>query len=370
MAISRTGVQHANLLDNLSTSVVCVDSGLAIIYLNSAAENLLAASAAKVRHQNLLDVIEIPDSLLSHMHEALLSEQPYSDRQVALTLLNGDIIIVDCSITPNRLDSEPAQPVSLLLEINNIDRQLRIAREESIVSQQEQTKSLLRGLAHEIKNPLGGLRGAAQLLEKELPEASLKEYTSIIIRESDRLQQLIDRMLGPVNRPQLAIINIHEALEHVRRIVTVEAPPGVSIQTDYDPSIPEFNSDLDRLIQVILNIAVNALQAVGTDGKIILRSRIQSNFTIGSQSYKHVIAVQVVDNGSGITPELREHIFFPLVTGRSDGTGLGLSIAQTTINQLGGLIECHSEPEQTIFTVYIPIKPTLATPTNRTDRRD
>jgi len=218
--------------------------------------------------------------------------------------------------------------------------------------------SLLRGLAHEIKNPLGGLRGAAQLLEKQLDDNELAEYTSIIIHEADRLKQLIDRMLGPNSRPKQEPTNVHEVLEHVRKILRVGAPAGVDIQFDYDPSIPEFNTDRDRLVQVLLNIAGNALNSVGDSGNIVFRSRVISSFTIGTERHPLVAALEIRDNGPGVPPHLLDQIFYPMVSGTQTGTGLGLSIAQAIMNQLGGLIECQSEPGNTTFRVLTPLEVT------------
>jgi two-component system nitrogen regulation sensor histidine kinase GlnL len=214
----------------------------------------------------------------------------------------------------------------------------------------------VRGLAHEIKNPLGGLRGAAQLLERELSDPSLKEYTGIIIGEADRLQTLVNRMLGPNTRPQRRSINIHQVVERVRTLAVAEAPPGVTIVRDYDPSIPDFMAEPDQLIQALLNIVRNALQAIGEQGEIILRTRSIRQATIGHHRHKLAARLDIIDNGPGIPPDMMESIFFPMVTGRPDGTGLGLPIAQDLVNQHHGLIECHSEPGKTVFTLLLPIE--------------
>lgn len=342
------------LMGNLSIGVVCIDDALDIAFINPSAEAMLSVSATRAASTNLLDLIEVPDSFLMRMHETLQSAQPCTDREVWLELPNNQRLLVDCTISPW---TRQGSTVGILLELIPLDRQLRIAREDALLSQQQNTRSLMRGLAHEIKNPLGGIRGAAQLLEKELDDDSLHEYTGIIIRESDRLQHLIDRMLGPANRLEMKLLNIHAVLEHVRKIIRVEAGQKVDLVIDYDPSIPEIVSDNDRLVQVFLNIAANALHAVGSEGQIIFRTRVLNNFTIGSTRHKLMVCAEIVDNGHGISEELREQIFYPLVSDRQDGSGsgLGLSIAQTTANQLGGLIECRSEPDQTIFSVFLPM---------------
>ena len=342
-----------DLISNLSIGIVCVDAQLDVEVLNASAEAMLEASMVKAVGQNLQDLLELPDSLLMRMHETLQSGQPYTDREVSLQPVGGAPLLADCTISPWIRHKQSA---GLVLEFAALDRQLRIAREEALVSHQQKTSSLLRSLAHEVKNPLGGIRGAAQLLEQELEDDSMREYTEIIIRESDRLRQLIDRMLGPANRPDLKEINIHAVLEHVRKIIRVEAPKDVALSFDYDPSIPELFSDHDRLVQVFLNIAANALNAVSSDGTITFRSRVINNFTIGSKKHKLIICVEIIDDGKGISDELRGQIFFPLVSGSANGSGLGLSIAQTTMQQLGGIIECKSEPSRTVFSVYLPLK--------------
>ena len=341
------------LLDQLSTAVMLLDDGLHIVYLNAAAEQLLSASMRRVLGKQLVQVVNLSDELLVRLREAVETAQPFTDRQAIIEPHGHEPKIVDCAITPHVTENNQR---GLLIEIDAIDRPLRIAREEAILAQQEHARSLLRGLAHEIKNPLGGLRGAAQLLERQLGDPELKDYTHIIIQEADRLHALIDRMLGPVSRPKKEPINIHEVLEHVRKISRVGAPPSVNITFDYDPSIPEFNSDRDRLVQVLLNIAGNAINAISDSGNIVFRSRVISSFTIGSERHPLVAAIQIQDDGPGVPEALLDQIFYPMVSGTDVGTGLGLSIAQSIMNQLGGLIECRSEPGNTLFTVLIPLE--------------
>jgi two-component system nitrogen regulation sensor histidine kinase GlnL len=259
---------------------------------------------------------------------------------------------VNCTFTPI---TDAANNPQVLVELRQIDHHLRVEQEERLITQQQATHELLRGLAHEIKNPLGGLRGAAQLLEREISEAALKEYTHIIISEADRLQSLLDRMLGPNNLPNIQAINIHEVLEHVRELVQVEAGTGLRILHDYDPSLPDLLADRDLLLQSILNIVRNAAQALENEGVITLRTRIRRNFNIGSRKHRLVARIEVMDNGPGIQEDLRKQIFYPMITGRSDGTGLGLSIAQALISRHQGLIECHSQPGETIFTILLPL---------------
>jgi two-component system nitrogen regulation sensor histidine kinase GlnL len=211
-------------------------------------------------------------------------------------------------------------------------------------------------LAHEIKNPLGGLRGAAQLLERELPDPNLREYTRIIIDEADRLQTLMNRMIGPNRMLTRGLVNIHNVLEHVRGLMQAEFPNGPRVSRDYDPSIPDLTADQDHLIQAFLNLARNACAAAGIAGFIELRTRVLRQFTIGNQRHRLVLRVEVLDNGPGIPEELKDHIFFPMVSGQKGGTGLGLPIAQELISQHGGLIECESRPGETRFFVYLPLE--------------
>ena len=243
----------------------------------------------------------------------------------------------------------------LLLEMHRIDRQLRIVREKQILNQQQAVHELVRGIAHEIKNPLGGLRGAAQLLESELADPELKEYTQIIISEADRLKNLVNGMLGPGKLPFHESVNIHSVLEHVRNLVEIEGAANVRFIRDYDPSIPEFRGDRDQLIQVCLNIVNNAVRAVGEAGTIWLRTRVLRQFTIHSQRYRLVLRADICDDGEGVPEHMQDTIFLPMVSGHPDGSGLGLAIAQSLLRQHGGLIQCESEPGYTCFSILIPL---------------
>jgi two-component system nitrogen regulation sensor histidine kinase GlnL len=223
--------------------------------------------------------------------------------------------------------------------------------------QQEFNRELLRNLAHEIKNPLGGIRGAAQLLEHELPKTSLREYTQVIIKESDRLQSLMDRMLAPNRAPKFTSVNIHEVLERVRSVLLAERREGLIIKRDYDLSLPDLSADPEQLIQVVLNIArnsVQAMQATQLHGEIILRTRVARRVTIGKRVHRMAVELQIIDNGPGIPDDIREKIFYPLVTSKAEGSGLGLTIAQTYVAQHHGTIDCDSVPGRTCFTVLLP----------------
>lgn len=354
MSIQRSPERlHQRVLENLTTSVVLLDGELVIRYINPACEMLFALSARKAAGKALRHLVMGPDELFDRLERCLRDGHPFTERELHLSLFGHRDYVVDCTVTAL---TEPGQPMGLLLELVRIDRQLRITREENLIAQHYATRAVIRGLAHEIKNPLGGLRGAAQLLERELPDPQLTEYTTIIIEEADRLQNLMDRMLGPNALPKLSDTNIHHVLERVRSLVVVEAPPGITITRDYDPSIPNLKADSDQLIQAVLNLVRNAVQALGERGDITLRTRAQRQITIGHERHRLVLTVEVVDNGPGISPEIQERIFYPMVTGHAKGTGLGLSIAQSLINRHGGLIECNSEPGSTVFRILLPLE--------------
>jgi len=342
------------ILENLNAAVLLFDKDLFLIHINPAGEMLFAVSARNVMGVSATEILVCPgDAVEFRLREAVITRQPFTEREINICLVDGRSIRVNCTVLPIH---QFGTDVELLVELHQVDRQLRINREEHLLSQHQAAQALIRGLAHEIKNPLGGLRGAAQLLEQELPDNSLREYTQIIIEEADRLQTLMDRMLGPNRLPKPLLINIHALLERVRSLILAEFPSGPIIVRDYDPSIPEFSADPDSLIQAFLNIVRNAAHSTDQAGHIFLRTRVLRQFTIGGKRYRLVLRVEIEDDGPGIPPELQERIFFPMVTGHANGTGLGLPIAQELVNQHGGLIECESFPGETKFYVYLPLE--------------
>ncbi len=343
-----------HIIENQSTAVLVFDERLRLSYINPAAEMLFAVSARTVIGQTALSLLPCPGSGIEKKLQLALKENTaFTEREIRLQLHDDREITVNCSVQPlHRFDAAD----ELLVELHQVDRLLRISREEHLLSQQKATQALVRGLAHEIKNPLGGLRGAAQLLEAELPDAELREYTRIIIDEADRLQALMNRMLGP-NRPvREQRINIHQVLERVRQLVQAEAGTNIRIERDYDPSIPDIHGDNDTLIQALLNIARNGARAAGDDGRLVFRTRVMRQFTIGAKRHRLVIQVEIQDDGPGIPPELQERIFLPMVTGSEGGTGLGLTIAQNIVNRHRGLIECRSKEGETVFSVFLPLE--------------
>ncbi|MDH5473522.1 MAG: nitrogen regulation protein NR(II) [Gammaproteobacteria bacterium] len=343
------------ILDNLSTAVVLLNDNLCVEFINPACENLFQISYNRAYHQPLNNILFVNNEFILRLKHCLSSAHPFSEHEVTIRTAYTDHFTINYTVTPL---SQADKRNFLLIEINPLDRHLRIAREEKLLNEHNATKNLIRGMAHEIKNPLGGLRGAAQLLERELPNNNLKEYTQIIIGEADRLQNLVDRMLGPKIIPQKQDINIHQVMEHVRQLVTAESGDGIHFNLDYDPSLPYFSADPDLLIQAVLNITRNAIVALQGNGEITYKTRPIRHFTIGHKHHRLVLQIDIIDNGHGIPEDLIDQIFYPMVTGRADGTGLGLSIAQSLINQHDGLIECSSRPGNTIFTIYLPLENT------------
>ncbi len=343
---------HRRVLDNLNTVVLLLNRDLRLEYLNPAGEMLFAVSARRLCGRHAQELFPAGRGMVRALREALRSGHPFTRREMPVRLLPDREITVDLTVVP----MSNGRRRELLVELVQIDRQLRITREEHLLAQQRVTRELLRGLAHEVKNPLGGLRGAAQLLERELGDAALKEYTQVIIGEADRLQKLVDRILGPNKLPAKQRTNLHELLEYVRQLVLAEGNGEVRIERDYDPSIPEVWADRDMLVQAVLNIVRNARQALRTGGDTIcLRTRVMRQFTIGHSRHKLVARIDIIDNGPGVPATLVERIFYPMVSGRPEGTGLGLSIAQSLIQQHDGLIECESRPGRTAFSILLPI---------------
>ncbi len=341
------------ILENLNTSVMLVDQQLDLRSINPAGELLFELSARQIVGLPMSELLPGNPQLIDALRQVLNTGHPFTEHGLRLLLPGKRDITIDCTVTPLHGDQGASE---LLLEWVPVDRLLRLAREENMLDQHAVSRALIRGLAHEIKNPLGGLRGAAQLLERQLPEKALKEYTRIIIHEADRLRNLVDRMVGPNTPLKKQAVNIHQVYEHVRSLILAEIPEGIIIERDYDPSIPEFSADPEQLIQAVLNVVRNATQALNNEGLITLRTRIERQHTIGQQRHRLVLRAEIEDNGPGIAEELREHIFYPMVTGRAEGTGLGLSIAQVIIHQHGGSIECTSRPQQTIFRIHIPLE--------------
>ena len=290
-------------LENLATAVMLVDRDLAICYANPAAENLFKFSLKTAFGHPLSHILVEPGDLTRAMLRAIESKASFTEHELAISTLDQQHYQVTCIVTP-----QDVEPNHLVLEFHQIDQAMKIAREERMLLQSQINRELLRNLAHEIKNPLGGIRGSAQLLEGELPKTSLKEYTQVIIKEADRLQSLMDRLLTPHRLPKFAVTNIHEVLERVRSLLLAENPKGITIRRDYDTSLPEFIADKEQLIQAVLNIARNAVQAMHGEGNIRLATRIARHVTLAKRHHRLAISLKICDTGPGIPPEIRVRI--------------------------------------------------------------
>ncbi len=359
-------------LELISTAVLLLGRGFRITYANPAAENLLAQSRRQLLATRLTDLFRDSERLTPALDLALAHKASYTEQELELHL-HGKAdgvsrLVVNC--TASFLDASDAENSQLIVEFRHIDQQLKIAREAKIAEQNQANRELIRNLAHEIKNPLGGLRGAAQLLEAELSSPNLVEYTQVIISEADRLQNLVNKLLTPHKLPQYARTDIHRLLNRVLQLLTNEFGATHALEADFDVSLPELECDGEQITQVLLNIARNACQSTANqrDAHVKLRSRITRQVVLAKRRYRMALEISVIDNGPGIDPDIRDRIFYPLFTTRNDGTGsgLGLSIAQTFITQHCGLIEVDSEPGRTLFRVILPFAHPAELPFART----
>ena len=335
-------------MQGLTTAIVVLDEQLAIAYLNTAAESLLGISERRVVGRSIEEFVHPSRELVALCRRALTTGLTFGLRELTARVGEREVTL-DCRAAPLENDR------FLLLELNDTERDRKVRREADLVAQQQLSRRIIRQLAHEVKNPLGGLRGAAQLLERQLPDAEQKAYTRVIIEEADRLAALVDGILRAGGAPRLEEVNLHRITEHVAQLIDAEKPPRVDLVRDYDPSLPPVQADRNQMIQAFLNLARNAMQAVGEQGRLVFRTRALSNFTLGGEKHRLVLSAEVEDNGPGIPEELKDTIFYPLVTGRSTGTGLGLTIAQDLVSRNGGLIEFTSQPGRTVFQLRLPV---------------
>jgi two-component system nitrogen regulation sensor histidine kinase GlnL len=354
-------VEGTELLDSLVTGVFVLDHEFYVTYLNAAAQTLLGLSPNQALGRRITDLSRGAETLLPLFERASQGGEGVVQRELSWPAPGGTDRILDCAVTEATLG---AQGGCLLLEIEDITQHKRLTRENALLAQLGGSRLMVRQLAHEIKNPLGGLRGAAQLLERELLDPALREYTRVIISEADRLTHLLDSMLGPGRPPAKQLINVHELLERVYHLLRSEASEGVAVDRDYDPSLPALTVDPNHIIQAMLNLGRNAIQALSSaradnrglqNPRLTLRTRVAGNVGIGGRRHRLVASIQFEDNGPGVAPEIRDTIFYPLVSGRTDGTGLGLGIAQDLVSRHGGLIEFDSAPGRTIFVIYLPM---------------
>lgn len=343
-------------LDLLATAIVIVDQDLVVRFANPAAENLFELSSKSFVGQPITETFDNDRVLAAAIDYARTNDCSYTEHDLKIGVAGRAKLHLSCTLTPVEVESWVAGWHGLVLEFRHIDQQIKIAREERLHDQSQANRELIRNLAHEIKNPLGGIRGAAQLLDHELERPGLHEYTQVIMKEADRLQSLMDRLLTPHRLPQPAPLNIHEVLERVRSLILAEFPSGILIKRDYDTSAPLVKGDKEQMIQIVLNIVRNAAQAMKGQGRLTLTTRIARQVTLARKRYKHALIVQINDTGPGIPEDMREKIFYPLVSGREGGSGLGLTLAQTFVTQHGGTITFESQPGNTTFTIQLPIQ--------------
>ncbi len=354
-ASARRSAGRFSAFDALSVLVAVLGADGCVQYANAALEQALGLSRRSLLGSDFSHYFTDPGLIQSALAGTQSQDFAALRFEAVLRRLHQEGVPVHANLAVGELRG------SLVVELWPLEQQVRQDREERLLEQSQAHKELIRNLAHEIKNPLGGIRGAAQLLELELQSAELSEYTQVIVHEADRLQTLVDRLLAPHRHPhEVGDVNIHEVCERVRSLVLAEHPQGLEIRRDYDTSIPEFRGDRAQLIQALLNIVQNAAQALAPrffagDACITLRTRVARQVTFGRQRYKLALELHVIDNGPGVPDAILDRIFYPLVSGREGGSGLGLTLAQTFVQQHHGLVECESVPGRTDFRILLPL---------------
>ena len=335
--------------DALATAVLVVDAARVTRYINPAGENLLSISASHALGRPLASLTSECTDLVRAVDHALSEGSTFTEHDLELPI-NGHSVVLCATVTPLEGENSAA-----LIELHPAAGNVRIARDEQVMAQSQASQNLLRQLAHEIRNPLGGIRGAAQLLEAELEDSDLREYTQVVIQETNRLQGLLDRLLTPAKRPVVETVNVHEVLERVRSVLLAEFT-ALDLERDYDPSLPDLSGDPEQLIQAVLNIARNAAQAMACQGSLTFRTRVARQVTLAMKRWKQAIRLDVIDNGPGIPEDILPQVFLPLVSGREGGSGLGLTLAQSLVQRHDGAIHVESRPGHTCFSIYLPIK--------------
>tara|TARA_B110000263_G_scaffold48235_1_gene40089 strand:- start:455 stop:1525 length:1071 start_codon:yes stop_codon:yes gene_type:complete len=351
--MDHTEERAAQIIDHLATSVLLFDENLHLVSINSAGESLLSMSSKRILGLTPEKIWPNTMFFSDMIRKSFQFVRTRIERGVEMSLINRDSVKVDCIFTPIVIDDETKE---IIVELVGVDTFVREMQEFNHQTVQKVANESVQGMAHEIKNPLGGIRGAAQLMEKELDDESLLEYTKIIINESDRLRNFLDRMMAANTYPVRSDTNIHEIIEYVISIIRVESSRNLHIEKDYDPSIPTINADREQLIQAVLNLLRNAVQATTNDERILLKTRIKRQITIQNKLNKLAIQLDIIDNGPGIPAEIESGAFYPMVTGHAEGTGLGLSIAQQLIQSHGGTINYERKENNTYFSILFPIE--------------
>ena len=351
--MDHTEERAAQIIDHLATSVLLFDENLHLVSINSAGESLLSMSSKRIIGMTPEKIWPNTMFFSDMIRKSFQFVRTRIERGVEMSLINRDSVKVDCIFTPIVINDETKE---IIVELVGVDTFVREMQEFNHQTVQKVANESVQGMAHEIKNPLGGIRGAAQLMEKELDDESLLEYTKIIINESDRLRNFLDRMMAANTYPVRSDTNIHEIIEYVISIIRVESSRNLHIEKDYDPSIPTINADREQLIQAVLNLLRNAVQATTNDERILLKTRIKRQITIQNKLNKLAIQLDIIDNGPGIPAEIESGAFYPMVTGHAEGTGLGLSIAQQLIQSHGGTINYERKENNTYFSILFPIE--------------
>jgi two-component system, NtrC family, nitrogen regulation sensor histidine kinase GlnL len=356
MRLARADIDSLDILESLATGVLVLEHDMTLRYLNAAAQTLLGITAKQGIGRKIGELCRGADVLQPLFQRARAGDDGVVQRELSWPMANGADRVLDCAVTQTLAAGSESR---FIVELEDITQHRRVTREAALLAQLGGNRLMVRQLAHEIKNPLGGLRGAAQLLERELLDPSLREYTRVVIGEADRLAHLVDSMLGPARPPAKCVTNIHELLERVYRLLRSEAPSSIAVDRDYDPSLPPLTLDPNHIIQAMLNLGRNALQSICStiiaNPRLVLRTRAVTNVSIGRIRHRVVAAIQFEDNGPGVPADIRDTIFYPLVSGRADGTGLGLAIAQDLVGRHGGLIEFDSVSGRTVFTLSLPL---------------
>ncbi len=358
------------LIENLDSSLIVVDRQQIVQRVNVAAETLFAKSRRYLLGQPLSDVVPV-DKISSYIDQCFTNNAHFTLREVALEIDQKESLVdltLQCVLSDghkprNGQQLAESEPV-VLIEINSINRISRFMREKNQVERQQSFRLMMRGLAHEIKNPLGGIRGAAQLLDREIKDESRRQLTGILIKEADRLTRLVDRVMGSREQLKPTLLNIHEVLEHVLHLVSVKSPHELVIHRNYDPALPEISVDREQMIQAALNIVGNAVEA--QEGKETTVIGIHTEFdrfvTINRETYRQGLNIKIWDAGDGVPAELHDILFDPLITSRSNGSGLGLSITQEIVQRHKGIVQLEDFHGKTCFSISLPYLSTKIDP--------
>jgi len=336
------------LLDQLATPLLLLDGESRIHYANPACASWLGVSPRRLVEQSLVVLeADVPGKLGALVERATATGLILQARRVGLAPQGGAERFADVHVVP----LANAAPLFAALEFHPV---AEFPGMDPAIEMPAALSAALKGLAHEVRNPLAGLQGAAQLLGRRLRDPDERRYLDVITAESDRLSALVERLLVPQAPRPFAPVNVHEVLERVRVLAEADAGWSVVVQRDYDPSLPELAGDTDRLVQAVWNLVRNALESGSSE--IRLRTRAEHEVAIADEPVKLAVRVDVIDNGRGVPDDLGTRIFLPLVSGRAEGTGLGLPLAQAVAREHRGALSFRSRPGHTVFTLLLPVE--------------